>query len=208
MPAAVAPNAGERESEAPLGESESIMVGVTASAPIDARRSRPSVGRSAAAVSVFLPRSRAAAPCYARVSSLSPIVSFYPSRDRRYRVVFISLVSSPRLAPSHARLVAALHVRHGVRFTFRTRPSSPANIIRGRSRIRVVFVYVCVCVYMFCAIRGSPGEFSAVSYEGNAKSCAPCLFHIRNLASGTIESSKYMEYNLRGNRFEVTFRSQ
>ena len=40
VPAAAAPNAGERESEAPLGESESSMVGVTARAPIDARRCR------------------------------------------------------------------------------------------------------------------------------------------------------------------------
>lgn len=45
VPAAVARRAGERESEAPLGESES-MVGVTASAPIDARRCRPSDGRT------------------------------------------------------------------------------------------------------------------------------------------------------------------
>lgn len=42
VPAAVVRRAGERESEAPLGESESGMVGVTASAPIDARRCRPS----------------------------------------------------------------------------------------------------------------------------------------------------------------------
>lgn len=45
VPAAVARRAGERESEAPLGESES-MVGVTASAPIDARRCRPCDGRT------------------------------------------------------------------------------------------------------------------------------------------------------------------
>lgn len=46
VPAAVARRAGERESEAPLGESESVVVGVTASAPIDARRCRPSAGRT------------------------------------------------------------------------------------------------------------------------------------------------------------------
>jgi len=60
VPAAVAPNAGERESEAPLGESESIMVGVTASAPIDARRCRvpPSSAhcRTTAAISSRLAR--------------------------------------------------------------------------------------------------------------------------------------------------------
>lgn len=54
VPAAVAPNAGERESEAPLGESESIMVGVTASAPIDARRRIPP--RRAHAAATYVPR--------------------------------------------------------------------------------------------------------------------------------------------------------
>ena len=56
VPAAVARRAGERESEAPLGESESSMVGVTASAPIDARRCRPSDGRTLPLyISVLLP---------------------------------------------------------------------------------------------------------------------------------------------------------
>lgn len=52
VPAAVAQSAGERESEASLGESESGMVGVTASAPIDARRSRPPDGSSPVALSL------------------------------------------------------------------------------------------------------------------------------------------------------------
>lgn len=122
--------------------------------------------RSAAAISLFLPRTRVAAPCYARVSSLSPVVSFYPSRDRRYRVVRLSLASSPRLARSRTtytqtRTIRALHIRDA-RFTFRTRPSSPANIIRGRLRIRVHFTCVCtrLCVWVRFAIRGSPGEFN------------------------------------------------
>jgi len=155
VPAAVAPNAGERESEAPLGESESTMVGVTASAPIDARRCRvPPVGRTlphrGCDIALFPSRSHSRSLLRPRFFSFSRLTlslsvrratvryrELFPSRSFPHRVSFAPL-------RTHARYTYARRV-----LLFEPGPAEQprANIIRGG-----LCVCVCVSVYVYMYI--------------------------------------------------------
>lgn len=159
MLAAVAPSAGERESEAPLGESESTMVGVTAIARQSMRAVVASLllrGRDVAP-SLSHPRRRYLLRPHAFSLSIRRLLPSVARHDGTLLIPSYSFLrhSSPSLSLSHARArVPRCTYALRARFTFRTRPVDRPNSEYNSRLLRV-------CVYVWCvyAIRSSPGEF-------------------------------------------------